>query len=1081
MSSLTPTRSPAETALLPLTSLQQGMVFHAMGQAATGVDIEHVTFELDEHLDTGRLVEAWQHVSSQNETLHAAIDVSDGAAGLRLAPNVRLPVAEHRWGAFDQQERERRWADLVASDRVRGFDLSAAPLQRLHLVEWEVGRWRGLWSFHHVILDGRSFPLVLRDVFTMYDAGVEPAARPSSQLHTAAVASQDRFGDQAFWGNELKGLEAQRPLRIVSDAEASATRSGSGPEQLVHQTRLDRATTAAIVEGAETLGVSTNTLVQTAWSVLLHRYHGTDDIVFGSTRACRHVTPNAEDMVGLLINTVPFRVHVDRERPVGELLRDVAATHLRLRKAETSPLHLIKGWAGIDADAELFESLVMFDEQTLGRRLIDLGEHRHFEYAGQTNLPVTLLVYADPEMLVRLETMSDTFGEAASRRLLDQFCTVLADIAQNPSQAVGSIGYLTEHDQHLLERYNLTDVDYELDQTLDSLLRAQAVRTPDATALTCGSDHVTFAELRDRVERVAAWLSEGQVGPGSVVGVLAERSIDMLVAVHGVIAAGAAYLPLDPTLPDERIRFMVEDTDARTVLTTSGLDNSAFPDSIRVAMVSDLLEHQRSHRLHPPGATDAAYVIYTSGSTGKPKGVVNEHRGIVNRLLWMQEAFGLTSDDVVVQKTPFTFDVSVWELFWPLMTGARLHIAQPDAHRDPKKLAAEISASRATTVHFVPSMLSVFVDEPSATECTSLRRVICSGEALSRDLQDRTLERLDTELHNLYGPTEAAVDVTWWRCDPSSPLDIVPIGAAIANTGIHILDHRLEPVPPGAVGEIFISGVQVARGYLNRPSLNDERFFDHGIEGVDRRRMYRTGDLGRHREDGTVEYLGRTDHQVKIRGLRIELGEIEATLMSHPVVSNAAVTVREDRPGDQQLIGYVAIEGVAPDDLDADLRRHLARSLAEYMIPAHILCLDEFPLTTSGKIDRKALPAPQLTSAAAAKPQGTTEQTVASIWRELLEVEGDIDRSTPFFRAGGHSLLVVRLANALSERFDTTVEVTSLIDHATIAAQAALLSDDTSARTTEPRRSKINEAAAQRRAAVSNRRRAANRRPRPKR
>ena len=1053
------------------------MVFHALGQKRAGVDIEHVTFELHEDLDADRLADAWQQVTAAHETLHCAVDTS--GSSLTFSSSSSVPVAQHRWSSLDPGERSRRWRDIQESSRLRGFDVTQAPLQRLHLIELDPGHWRGLWSFHHLILDGRSFPLVLRDVFSLYDNGTPPPERPSFLRHTEAVARQDRFGDQVFWKEELDGWEPTRPIQILADSDLGSAARAQATLQVTEK-RIDRATTAAIVEAASDIGVSTNALVQTAWSIVLHRYLGTDDIVFGSTRACRHVVPDADQMVGLLINTVPFRVKVDRSATVTELAQSVAATHRRLRQAETSPLHLIKQWAGVEPQAELFDSLVMFDEQTLGERLTDLGQHRHFNYDGQTNLPITLLAYADPEMLIRLETQPDALSREPSERMLEQFITVLTSMAANPRQQVGQVDYLTDRDRALVDSWNNTAVEIGSDQTLDDLLRDQARRTPNAPALSFGDQTLTYAQLRNRVDAVAASLAVRGVGAESVVGVYAKRSLDMIVAIHGIVAAGGTYLPLDPDLPSERLAFMIEDADAALVITAAAPLAADFSTAIEVVAVTDLekpigSQHDADSR-DVATADNAAYVIYTSGSTGKPKGVVNEHRGIVNRLLWMQDTFALDADDVVLQKTPFTFDVSVWELFWPLMVGAQLHIAAPDAHRDPRHLVGEITASGTTVMHFVPSMLAVFADEPAIESCTSLRALICSGEALPRDLQDRTLNRLDVELHNLYGPTEAAIDVTWWRCDPSSPLDTVPIGAAIANTRMHVLDHDLAPVPPGAQGELFIAGVQVARGYLNRPELNAKTFLEPGTVAAEPGRLYRTGDLGRHREDGTIEYLGRTDHQVKLRGLRIELGEIESVLTNHPMVTNAAVLDRQDRPGDVYLAAYVVLDG-SPGDITDELRAHLAKSLADYMIPSVFITMDEFPLSSSGKTDRKALPAPPLVESAPELPVGEVEAVVAAIWCELLGVE-TVDRLTPFFRAGGHSLLIIRLAHALGERFERTVEVTALIDHATVAAQAALLDGEAGAEDAD-RAADIAATVAKRKAA--GRRRRAGQRPGAKR
>ncbi len=1077
----TPTRVGAA-----FTSLQQGMIFNSLSEPSAGVDIEHITFELNEAVDIDRLVASWQTVSEANPILLTAVDLTGQQPRPRLEPDASIPAEVHDWTDLNDADQADNWSQIAASDRRTGFDLTVAPLQRLVFAQLGPNRWRGLWSFHHLILDGRSFPLVLRDVFARYDHGTTPTARPPLTEFIDAVADVDETAHQQFWKSELAGLEPLPPLQILSDDERRKLDqpqpdSGAIENQFVVERRLDQATTRQITAAAAQLGVSVNSLVQTAWAIMLSRYLGTNDIVFASTRACRHVVDGADEMVGLLINTVPFRVVLDPDATVESATKMVADTHRRLRTAETSPLHLIRQWVGIDPSVDLLNTLVMFDDASLGRRVADLGAQRSFDYAGQTNFAVTLLAYADPEMLIRLETRPDTIGLEPTHRIAGQFIEVLTTIATDPSQLVRAVGCLTDSDRALLASFNDTDVDYNLDQTLVDLLRDQARRTPEAPAVSFGDETLTYRQFRERVEHTASWLVGNGVGIESVVAVYANRSIEMMVAIHGIVEAGAAYLPLDPDYPTDRLRFMVEDASVHLILSAAATDADRLAGATDVVTVADVLADQTHDEAAPVPASSAAtpssaaYVIYTSGSTGRPKGVTNEHRGIVNRLLWMQDAFELDSSDVVLQKTPITFDVSVWELFWPLIVGAQLHVAPPDAHREPRRLVEQIVSSGTTTMHFVPSMLALFVEEPTIARCTSLRRVICSGEALGRDLQDRTLANLDVALHNLYGPTEAAIDVTWWQCDPDSPLTYVPIGAAIANTRMHVLDPNLQPVPPGAAGELFIAGVQVARGYLNRPELNTEKFLEADAHDLDEGRMYRTGDLGRHREDGSIEYLGRTDHQVKIRGLRIELGEIESSLMSHPAVANAAVAVREDRPGDQQLVGYVTLGDDRPDDLEESLGAHLAVSLTDFMVPRHFVVLDEFPLTTSGKIDRKLLPAPTLAPSVAELPLGEVERQIASIWCDLLELD-EIDRTVSFFRAGGHSLLVVRLANALGEQFGTEVEVTALIDNATVASQAALFTHPNDAEPSDRLKAAADaassrRAAAQRRTAAGRRRR----------
>jgi amino acid adenylation domain-containing protein len=524
-----------------------------------------------------------------------------------------------------------------------------------------------------------------------------------------------------------------------------------------------------------------------------------------------------------------------------------------------------------------------------------------------------------------------------------------------------------------------------------------------------------------------------------LVGVLMERSAEMVVALLAVLKAGGAYVPLDPSYPRERLSFMLKDSGAAVLLTQSHLRESA-PEyaGVRISLDAGDEAIAREETSNPVGnvfAESLAYMIYTSGSTGKPKGAMNTHGAIRNRLRWMQEAYTLGSDDRVLQKTPFSFDVSVWELFWPLMNGARLVMARPGGHRNAAYLGGLIAEQQITTLHFVPSMLQAFLDEPMLPDLSCLRRVICSGEALSFELQERFFARLvGTELHNLYGPTEAAVDVTFWPCERGTGQRGVPIGRPIANTQIYILDSHLRPVPVGVAGELHIGGCGLARGYLNGPGLTAEKFIPDPSGDEAGARLYRTGDLARYRADGAIEFAGRIDYQVKIRGFRIELEEIEAVLCDHPSVHDAVVVALEDEAGEKRLVAYVVAEGTDSPDT-AELRRHLKRQLPEYMTPAAFVLLDELPLTASGKIDRRSLPAPERRrpeqEVAFTAPRTPVEERLCDIWAELLHVER-VGVHDNFFELGGHSLLATQLVSRIRDAFLVELPLQVLFELPTI-------------------------------------------------
>jgi amino acid adenylation domain-containing protein len=610
-------------------------------------------------------------------------------------------------------------------------------------------------------------------------------------------------------------------------------------------------------------------------------------------------------------------------------------------------------------------------------------------------------------------------------------------IVTNPDDRISEFPLLNEAERHkLLLEWNNTARDYPADTCLHELIEAQVKRTPDAVALVFENEALTYRELNRRANQLAHYLRKLGVGPDAIVGVFAERSIAMVVGLLAIIKAGGAYLPIDPNYPVDRLAFLLGDAKPRAVLAQRHLFEKLPRQLPEVVFLDkDLVSESDADQASGVRPDDLAYVIYTSGSTGAPKGAMNTHRGICNRLLWMQEAYGLTADDRVLQKTLFSFDVSVWEFFWPLLTGARLIVARPGLHGDSRYLVDTICEHGITTIHFVPPMLAAFLRDEDARRCTSLRRVICSGEVLPFESQERFFATLPkAELYNLYGPTEAAVDVTFWKCQRDLGDRSVPIGRPVANTQIYILDPTMQPVPTGVAGELHIGGVQLARGYLARPKLTAEKFVPNPFgEG----RLYKTGDLARYRADGVIEYIGRIDHQVKLRGYRIELGEIEAVMEKHPAVRRCVTVVFGNRSEfDKRLVAYVIASCVSVDEL----HRHAQNNLPDYMVPSASIFLDELPLTANGKIDRQAFPEPVATRGEKVfvRPRDRLEAQLVAIWESALGVE-PIGVTDDFFEIGGHSLLAVQVVNELNGLTGKRLSFSVILEARTIAQLADLL------------------------------------------
>ncbi|PYS88536.1 MAG: hypothetical protein DMF64_20235, partial [Acidobacteria bacterium] len=670
-----------------------------------------------------------------------------------------------------------------------------------------------------------------------------------------------------------------------------------------------------------------------------------------------------------------------------------------------------------------------------------------------------LVEESEAELICGIEYNTDLFDAATIQRLLGHYEQLLTGIVADPTQPIWALPLLTPAERRLLSDWNETRRDYGAPMALHQMFEAQAERTPDAVALVFEDRHLTYRQLDEQANQLAHHLRALGVCAETRVGIMLERSLEMVTGLLAILKAGGAYVPLDPDYPQERLAFMLADAEVPVLLTHSHqLPRLAIRPRHVVCVDQDWPDIARQSKTRPACkvcADNLAYVIYTSGSTGKPKGAMNTHAAIYNRLCWMQEAYQLTAADHVLQKTPFSFDVSVWEFFWPLATGARLVLARPGGHRDSAYLVELIRREQITTLHFVPPMLQVFLDEAGVETCTSLRRVICSGEALPRELQERFFARLNgPELHNLYGPTEAAVDVTAWACEPTDNHTSVPIGRPIANTQIYLLDEHYGLVPVGVSGELYIGGVQLARGYHRRAELSAERFIPNPFGGTPGARLYRTGDLARYLPDGQIEYLGRLDHQVKIRGFRIELGEIEAVLAAHAGVREAVVLAREDTPGDKRLVAYLVLhEGQSPSN--TELRNALKEQLPDYMIPAQFISLAALPLTPNGKVDRRALPAPDRQrpdlERAFVAPRTPVEGVLASIWAEVLGVE-QIGIHDNFFALGGDSIRSIQVL-ALAKGRGLSFSLQQLFQHQTVAELAAALygaGRDQERRRTEP-------------------------------
>ncbi len=1045
-----------------LSPMQEGILFHSLSEKGTGQYVVQWRCTVQEPLNRSALIQAWQEVVARHDVLRTRLDWQGPGDPLQVVePAVSMDIRVEDGGRYSPEEMERRIERYLLEDRRQEIRLDEAPLCRVFVCERPGERFDMIWTWHHAILDGTAARILMEELFTRYHALSEgrrvdlPPPRPYRDF-IDWLARQDFSADRDYWRSVLHGYSEPARFPEVKPARIDPGRSFYGLEP----TRIEASMVRDLESFAETSGLGMNVLLQTAWAILLSRYCGRDDVCFGLIRACRRSTiEGADSMAGLFINNLPVRIRLSEDRPWVEAAREIRRQNLALRERENTPLALIQGWSDAPKGSPLFDTLVIFDRRTTtsffhakGGRWLNVAIREY----NQTHYPITLLAFAEGDLLLRLEYDRRRVDGTMIRHMLESLRVLLQEMPKNPSSSAHFLPYLGEEARRALRSWNATRREYPESLTLVELFEQQVERTPEAIAVSDGKRSLTYRALSEGSNQVGRFLQRLAVGPEVPVGVFMERSLELVLAIYGVVKAGAPYVPLDPDLPRERLEFMIADTALPVVLTQGHLAPGLPAGGVRIIAIDEAWERiaQESTAIPEKGPApgNAAYIIYTSGSTGKPKGVVNEHRGIVNRLLWMQEEYRLDASDRVLQKTPFSFDVSVWELFWwsmfgasvlfwPLQTGARLFMAEPGGHRDSAYLVKTILDQGVTTLHFVPSMLSVFLEEPGVESLGCIKRVVCSGEALTAELQRRFFEKLPAELHNLYGPTEAAVDVTYWACRRDEDRPVVPIGRPVSNTQIHILDSRMQPVPIGANGEIYIGGVQVARGYLNRPELNRERFVPDPFDARPGARLYRTGDIGRYGFDGAVEYLGRVDFQVKIRGFRVELGEIEAQLESCEGVGHCAVVLDGEGEAARLVAYYTARPGSDPQP--ARLRERLARSLPDYMIPRHFIRLQQLPLTTSGKINRRSLPRPHIQGEdpRGVGPRSEEEKKVAALWCDLLGVER-VGIHDNFFEIGGHSLLVMRMAARLRQIFGKELAVVDIFRYPTVEQLAAHLASD---------------------------------------
>jgi amino acid adenylation domain-containing protein len=1018
-------------------------------------------------LEVESLHRTLQEIVRRHESLRTHFMSVDGEPQqiIDSSLHVELPVTE--LSHLPESEREAEAQRLAWEDARQPFDLACGPLLRANLLRFGSQDHVLVFNMHHSISDGWSVGVLVREVSAIYNSfsAGQPSPLPELDIQYADFSAWQREllsgsaleNQLEYWKRKLAGVE---PLMLPIDKPRPAMQRQDGATQRV---TMPIGLTESLMNLGRKQGATLYMILLAAFQALLCRYTRQYDIAVGSPIAGRSRS-EFEPLIGNFINTLVLRTDLSGAPDVAGLLQRVKETTLEADANQDVPFEKLVEVLLPQRDlsrSPLFQ--VLFGLLNMPWTGLQLGAARMLPFnlhTGAAQFELSLvLVEGGSGIEGYVEYNTDLFEAVTIERMIGHYSLLLRSMISAPHAPILSIEILSPEERHmLLEDFNATAESFP-EKTVIGLFEGLVERMPNATAVQYEEDELSYLELNQRANRLARRLRELGVGLETRVGLLVERSIEMVVGLLAVMKAGGAYVPLDPEYPRDRLSYMLESSQVKVLLTQERLRQQLPPYGGQVLELDR--DEERSRMAEQNGENlnvalrpeNLAYLIYTSGSTGRPKGVMNTHGGLLNRLLWMQKEYRLEPGDVVLQKTPFSFDVSVWEFFWPLMEGAKLVVARPGGHKDPSYLATLIEEQQVTTLHFVPSMLAVFLDEKRLKQCKSLRRVVCSGEALPQELARRCLAGMPwAELHNLYGPTEAAIDVTYWKCLAEDAHASVPIGKPIANIRVYVVDEAMEPVPVGVPGELLLAGVGLARGYWGRGDLTAERFVPDGLSGRSGERLYRTGDLARWLPDGNIEYLGRLDQQVKIRGFRIELGEIETALQEYEGVRQAAVTVRVDETGDRRLVAYVVAEKAGRESENgnndavlqiSELREHLLRKLPEYMVPSAYVEMDKLPLNHNGKIDRKSLPEPERAKPEQeyVAPRNVTEEALCRLWQEILRRDR-VGIHDNFFRIGGHSLLAAQLNTRMRESFKKDIPLRRMFEVPTIAQLAEAINQE---------------------------------------
>jgi amino acid adenylation domain-containing protein len=1083
----------------PLSPIQLGMLFESLREARmdsenrttadrAGVYLIQCVVQLKEAIDAPTMLRALEGTAARHTILRTSLRWDGLESPMQLVyQEIKLPFQEQDLCHLSGQEQEQALARFLREDRQGGLDLNKAPLFRATLCRLSDEKFKLILTFHHTIMDGWSIVQWTREILELYKihrTGHEPRmslATPYRE-YIEWLKNQDFSQAEAYWRQRLRGFRAPTAFGVdqIRTGVSSGTQPGSlGDYRKQHYCfpdRLRAALTCLAMENNLTL----NTLFQGAWAILLSRYTDEREVVFGSTRHCRRsvLDGKTDQLVGPILNTLPLRVELSGKQAAIAWLQTLRRQWVEMRPYENVPPAMPATCSDIPAGQPLFKSFCNFENQsfTAWLRSLSPGWQRcSVEVIQVAPYPLIATITGAPELTLDLTYDSRLFDDESISRLLGHVHNLLAEMAANPKRQLNQLNLLTAAEQRkVLVEWNATQKDYPRELCVPQLFEQQAERTPQGTAaieawpmeqaaeIQMEEDEksaiqelsidgvnyrsLNYEALNARANQLAHYLRKQGVGPEASVGVCMGRSLELAVALLGILKAGAVYLPLDPKLPVERRDYMLADSRAQLLLTQQQLAGQFSPGGVPTLCLNTgwrkLAGESLENSVTMPKPHNLAYILYTSGSTGKPKGVMVDHQALMNFIYWKMATYPMAFGDRMLQLTSISFDPSLWNFLEPLLQGAGVVLARPGSQRDIPYLVDVIQAQQITILQMVPSHLRLFMEEPRFLKCASVRSIFCGGENMPPTIPERISRNLAVTLTNNYGPTETCVSSTTYQLKPGTSPPRVPVGVPHGNTQVYILDRSLQPAPVGVTGELYIGGDSLARGYLNQPALTAEKFIPNPF-GASGTRLYRTGDLCRYLADGNIEFLGRVDNQVKLRGNRIELGEIENALEYHPLVRQAVVLLQHAETGDH-LAAYIVPNSSRSLDRQ-QLREYLKGRLPEYMLPGDYIILDALPLTPNGKIDLNRLPRSEITSLRDPKnyvaPRSPLEQILTRLFSMALEKD-KLSVQEDFFELGGHSLLVMRLVAQINDIFQCELPLITLFKYPTVEQLADFMLQD---------------------------------------